>query len=232
MRFLRLFLGDTRFQVRYGFYLLYALLTLVYLLLLSLVPVESKAVVAAILIFSDPAAMGLFFMGAIVLLEKSQHVQASLAVSPVKLWEYILSKGISLSVIGCIVSLVLACMAGMSDLFLLFVGVFSSSMLFSFCGLFTAMRTDTLNGFMLASVPFEILIFIPAMLNLFGVVRSPWTLLHPGVAAIALIGGLDDMGLKLLCILSLAIWNVLAFLLCHRAVGKGFARIWGEGGKL
>lgn len=50
------------------------------------------------LIFSDPAAMGLFFMGAIVMLEQS------FAVSPLKVWEYVGSKVLSLSMIGLLVA--------------------------------------------------------------------------------------------------------------------------------
>ncbi|HCT90783.1 MAG TPA: ABC transporter permease, partial [Lachnospiraceae bacterium] len=46
--------------------------------------------------FSDPAAMGLFFMGAVVLLEKGQHTPCAVAVSPVRAMEYIAAKVASL----------------------------------------------------------------------------------------------------------------------------------------
>ena len=62
MRLLRLLAGDIRFQAVYGFWFLYSILTLLYLLLLSVLPGEWREAAAAVLIFSDPAAMGLFFM--------------------------------------------------------------------------------------------------------------------------------------------------------------------------
>ena len=72
MRLRSLILWDIRFQARYGFYFLYAVLTAIYVAVLSAVPEGGREKATAILIFSDPASMGLFFMGAIVLLEKSR----------------------------------------------------------------------------------------------------------------------------------------------------------------
>ena len=73
MRLKKLFLLDMRFQAKYGFYFLYAVLTVIYIAVLFALLENWKEKAAVILIFSDPASMGLFFMGAIVLLEKSQH---------------------------------------------------------------------------------------------------------------------------------------------------------------
>ncbi|MEA4823599.1 MAG: hypothetical protein VB111_05720 [Clostridiaceae bacterium] len=70
MRLVHLTAGDIRFQWKYGFYILYAIFTAFYLLVLAAVPNSIRRTVATVLIFTDPAAMGLFFMGAIILLEK------------------------------------------------------------------------------------------------------------------------------------------------------------------
>ena len=82
MRLKSLFLLDMRFQAKHGFYFLYVVLTVIYAAVLLAVPESWKEKTAVILIFSDPASMGLFFMGAIVLLEKSQHTPCALAVLP------------------------------------------------------------------------------------------------------------------------------------------------------
>lgn len=71
MRFKNLLLWDMKFQRRYGFYLLYGSLTAIYVVLLFSMPQSWKENTAVILIYSDLAAMGLFFMGAIILLKKS-----------------------------------------------------------------------------------------------------------------------------------------------------------------
>lgn len=86
------------------------------------------------MIYSDPAALGLFFMGAIVLLEKSERVLNALAVSPVTIMEYILSKVTSLVVISVLVSLVLALTAGCDNIPLLLLSVALTSGIFTLLG--------------------------------------------------------------------------------------------------
>lgn len=108
MRLKKLFLLDMRFQARYGFYFLYAVLTVIYIIILFALPESWEEKAAAILIFSDPASMGLFFMGAIVLLEKNQHTTCALAVSPVHAAEYVIAKVSSLSAISLVVAAILA----------------------------------------------------------------------------------------------------------------------------
>ena len=75
MRFLNAIKGDIKFQRKAGFYILYALITIIYIVVIgAITDQELKRKVAVSLILSDPAAMGLFFMGAVVLLEKNQHI--------------------------------------------------------------------------------------------------------------------------------------------------------------
>lgn len=102
MRLRSLFLLDMRFQAKYGFYFLYTIFTVIYVTVLFALPENWQEKAAVILIFSDPAAMGLFFMGAIVLLEKSQHTPCAFAVSPVRPMEYIIAKVSSLSAISLV----------------------------------------------------------------------------------------------------------------------------------
>lgn len=169
MRFRRLLGWDLRFQARYGFYLLYGFLTTFYTMILFAIPTTWKEKTAAILIFSDPAAMGLFFMGAIVLLEKSQKVTSYFAITPLKAWEYVWSKVFSLCAISLVVAAVLAFISGCRHLLTLLVGTFLASVIFTLCGIIVATKISSLNQFILATVPIEILGFVPAVLHLFEV---------------------------------------------------------------
>ena len=56
MKIFNLILWDMRFQAKYGFYLLYAFLTVLYTAVLVSIPQSIKPALSAILIFSDPAA--------------------------------------------------------------------------------------------------------------------------------------------------------------------------------
>lgn len=228
MRFFRLLLNEFRFLLKYGIIFIYSVFTVFYLCLLSFIPESARQITAVILVFTDPAAMGLFFMGAVVLLEKSQRVSNAIAVSPVKINEYILAKIISLIVCGCIVSLILCLFAGLKNILLITLGVAFGSALFSLVSLIVATKIESLNSFMIATVPFEILICLPPILYLFDVISSPLWILHPGVASIRLINCEKDF--FIFDIASLLVWGTTIFFICRNEVKKSFAKL--GGGKL
>ena len=201
MRFFKLTFGDIRFQFRYGFYFLYAVFTALYVFLLLLLPEPWRQKAGAILIYSDPAALGLFFMGAILLLEKSQRVLAALAVSPVKVGEYILAKVFSLCLISVAVSLLLGLVAGIPHLGLVAVGVALSSVAFSLLGILVGAKVGSLEQYVLATLPLEVALFLPPLLFLFwNVGQLRW---YPLCGTVALLAGasrwpLLDLGYLLL----------------------------------
>ena len=99
--------GDMIFQWKYGFYMLYFIIIVIYLVLFSFLNGSVKNTIVSICIYSDPAAMGMFFMGALILLEKSQRIIPSIAVSSVTSREYILGKILSIGIISEIVGIIL-----------------------------------------------------------------------------------------------------------------------------
>lgn len=168
MRMKNLIKWDICFQIKYGFYFIYVVLTIFYIFLLCALPRSWRMNAMTIMIFSDPAAMGLFFMGAIVLLEKSQKIIQLLAVSPVMVWEYILSKVVSLAIVSEIVAFVLAIAAKTEDLLSILIGTALTSVVFTLLGLIAATKINSLNQFVLITVPIELVCFVPALLFLFG----------------------------------------------------------------
>lgn len=189
-RLLHLILWDAKFQAKYGFYFLYAVLSAVYIVVIFAFPSTWKEKTATILIFSDPASMGLFFMGAIVLLEKSQHTPSAIAVSPISECEYVTSKVLSLCVIGELVACVLALASGVKNLPLLMLGTFLASMIFSLLGIIITTKIESLNQFIVATVPVEIFCFVPPLLHLFGVTPN-WLKYFPVNVCMDFISGKD-----------------------------------------
>lgn len=188
MRLGSLLLGDIRFQTKYGFYFLYAVLTVIYAVALFAIPESWKDKTVAILIFSDPASMGLFFMGAIVLLEKSQHTTCAFAVSPVRPMEYIIAKVSSLSAISLVVAAILALAAGVSNLHIVLLGTVISSAIFTFLGIIIATKIISLNQFILWTVPIEIVCFVPAILHLFKITPA-WLRYYPINVCMEMVSG-------------------------------------------
>lgn len=216
MRFQNLLLWDMKFQGRYGFYLLYGILTAFYIVLLLSLPQSWKENAAALLIYSDPAAMGLFFMGAIILLEKSQRVTSFFAVSPIRVWEYVYSKVLSLSMIALLVAAILAAEVNHKSLPLLLTGTFLSSIVFTLLGIIIATKITSLNQFILATVPVEIIAFLPAILHLFDITPDFFGF-YPGNVCMDLIAGRSFSGTGL--ILTMVLIAIL-FWVASRCVYK------------
>jgi len=207
-RFLALTLADVRFQFRYGFYGIYLIVSLLYILVINLLPLRWRESARVLTVFSDPAALGLFFMGAIILFEKGERVLRTLAVSPVRAGEYILAKLVSLALISTLAATAIFLAGGGMPGFPFFAGVFAGSCLFTLIGLSIGTRIKTLNQFLIATVPAEIAIFVPAILAYFGI-GPRWSVLHPGVAIVSLLR--TEPSLPLLACGVLAFWIAAAF---------------------
>ena len=119
------------------------------------------------MIYSDPAAMGLFFMGAIVLLEKSQKVLNAMVVSPVKVSEYILSKTVALIAISTVIAMILGFVSGSNQLLSIAVGTALTSAIFTMLGIIAATKISNLNQFLIVIMPIEIVCFVPPIVGLF-----------------------------------------------------------------
>ena len=225
MRMKALLSGDIRFQFKYGFYFLYLVFSILYTGLLYAFPLEWREMTGIVMIFTDPAAMGLFFMGAIVLFEKSERVLDSIAISPVKPVEYVLSKLFSIAIISTLVGLVIGMTSGsISSIFMFITSVFLCSWLFSSVGLIVASHVTTLNQFIIATIPAEILIMVPAIAYLFGFNKYNWLLFHPGVSMIELCTGGKN---TLAAFIILFFWSALSVALTCRFVKKMLQSVGG-----
>lgn len=216
MRLKKLFLLDMRFQARYGFYFLYAVLTVIYIIILFALPESWEEKAAAILIFSDPASMGLFFMGAIVLLEKNQHTTCALAVSPVHATEYIIAKVSSLSAISLVVAAILALSTGSDHLHIVLFGTLISSVIFTLLGIIAATKIAGLNQFILWTVPIEAVCFVPAILHLFKITPA-WCRYYPVNVCMDMVSGHSSSAIGFLGAMSM---TVILFVLSRFCVLK------------
>ena len=221
MRKLNVIKGDMNFQWKYGFYALYFLMIIIYLVVFSFFKGDIKDTIVSICVYSDPAAMGMFFMGALILLEKSQRIINSIAVSPVTTEEYILGKVISIGIISEIVGIVLMIQRSPVNYFLCAVGIFAGSVIFSLCGIIVGAKIQSLNQYIIWTLPFEIVGFVPVILYRIGFLwDNRLMLLHPGCAVMQLLEGNTDM--VLISVISILVWSVILFWLADLSVKKMF----------
>jgi fluoroquinolone transport system permease protein len=183
MRFLSALKNDMRYQAKYGFYFLYAFISAVYIAIIFFVPSEYKGTAASVIILSDPAMLGVFFIGGIWLLEKREGLHKLWRVSPLRPIEYIVSKAASLSLISTFAAVLIALIAfrGACKYILLSASVFVGSMIFTLIGLILATYARSVNQYMIIVTPPAIILVTPAVLAAIGISHPVFDML-PGTA--------------------------------------------------
>lgn len=160
--------ADLLFQFKQGFYFVYLVLLLLYLVLLEQFPADTVKIILPILIYIDPSVLGLFFIGGIVLLEKQQGILSLLHISPLKVSEYLFSKLLTLSFISLLVGVLLSLTSyqGKTDFLILIIGIIVSSVFYTMIGLLVSTKARNVNGYFISIIPWMLLLVIPCFLLL------------------------------------------------------------------
>jgi fluoroquinolone transport system permease protein len=197
---------------------------MLYIVVLCLLPAAWERRVAILLIFTDPAALGLYFMGALILFEKSERILDSVAISPVRTTEYVVSKLVSLAIISLLSGAVIGFYGEVvENPFNFLLGVFLGSCLFSAVGLVIAVHVTSLNEFVVTTIPAGLIINLPAIAWLFG--YQPRVLaLHPGVCIIKMLQNAEG---TLSSTAILCVWSVLTIAYAVHFVSKKFRSLGG-----
>jgi fluoroquinolone transport system permease protein len=208
MRLLHAVWADMRFQLKLGFYLVYVLITIMYLIILSFLSKDVLSVGLPLVVFSDPSVLGLFFIGGIIMLEKMQGVLSVLVVSPLRTIEYVLSKVISLAFVSVLAAFAIT---GFSDYgkvswLLVFLSTVLTSGIFTLCGIMITAGCNTVNQYMIKTVPYMLLFVLPCF-SLIGFPYSDLFTIIPSVAALRLMLG-AYMGIPLYEAICLVIYLI------------------------
>jgi fluoroquinolone transport system permease protein len=184
---LQLFKYDINIQLRSGYWTVYSIIGLIYILIMLNIPVSIREEVAVALIFMDTSVLGLIFVGALVLLEKQQGVLQSLSVTPLRLNIYLLSKALSLTVLSAVISSLLWIIPLLSfnGYAILLPGVVLSSIVFTLLGLGFAAGAESFNQF-LARVFIGSMVFSLPVIPMFFFTKSVWLVILPANAALDL----------------------------------------------
>ena len=226
MRKVNVIKGDMFFQWKYGFYMLYLFMIITYYVIFSFLTGNVKDTIVSICVYSDPAAMGMFFMGALILLEKSQRITNSIAISPVTVEEYILGKIVSVGIISEIVGVILMIQGHTENYFFCAIGIFAGSVIFSLCGIIVGAKIESLNQYIIGTLPFETIGFVPVILYRIGFMwNNKLMIIHPGCSVMRLIEGDTEMAVG--AVASIVIWTILLFWRADISVRKMFRKSGG-----
>ena len=212
---------DVRLQNRYGFYAVYSVVTGMYVAGVLVAPDAWIGWLAPLVIFSDPAFLGFYFIAALVLFEKGEGVINALVTSPLTTGEYLLSKAASLTLLATLASIVLAlAAAGLQVSFLpLLVSVMLTSVLFVFVGFVAVARFDSLNAYFMTAIVYLMPFSLP-FLPYFGVLEHPLFYLLPTHGSLLLLSaGFEPVPTWQLAyaVAYLAVWCIAAFVAARRA---------------
>ncbi len=156
---------DARLQYRYGIYAAYAFVVAFYVLVLTLGGPHLPAWVLGAIIYSDPAAVGFFFLGALMMLEKAEGVRTALAAAPVSAVAYFGAKALTLtglSLLAC--SLLLVVTQHVATAPLLLATVALTSLAYLGIGAPIALRFRTVNAYLIGGGGLLTPVILPAVL--------------------------------------------------------------------
>ena len=214
---------DIGLQWRSHFYTATAVMTLMVCAVAMLIPLSPlPGHVVALLLFADPAIVGISFVGGLVMMEKGANTLSALKTTPMPGWLYVSSKLISMTLlgVGCGVVVAIAATGGRLSYVVCAIALGLSNILAVLLGFCLVTRVKSVNGFLrnmiLASMILMLPLFsfyhlVPAPLSwLFNLIPSyPMLVLFEGAATPASVGFSE-----------IAIWSV--YLMCW----IGGAWIW------
>ena len=137
-----------------------------------------------------------------------------------------MGKVLSIGIISVFVGIILMTQGGCANYLLCVIGLFTGSAFFSLCGIIVGAKIESLNQYILWTIPFEIVGFVPVILYRNGFLwDNRLMILHPGCSVMQLLEGNRETAL--LSIISVIVWLIILFWIADLSVRKMF-RISGE----
>ena len=229
MRLIAALKSDLRFQYKHGFYAVYTFITVLYIIIMQKIPSGLiKDYAAALIVFSDPAMLGFFFIGGIIMLEKQQGIIDYLAVTPLSPQEYIKAKLATLGLLSIAASILITLTTHFQGVnwLILIVAIAAVSVFFTLYGFLVAAGCRTINQYFLRMIPFLLLTILPC----FAVIQFPYSWVFsvlPNVAGLKLTIG-AFLGLSwqdtLFYLLVICVWDWVIYRVALRVHEGGVHR--------
>lgn len=181
---------DVLVQFRHGFYAVSGFIVLIFTALLSQLPrsILDLGVVVPSLLAVNFLITTFFFMGALVLLEKSEGTLNGLLITPLRETEYLIAKAISLTCLATLENLLIVLFAfGLHFHVLpLLLGMLALGALYTLLGFAVIARFNSINEYLLPAGLGVTLLVLP-LLGITGLWPTPFFYLHPVQPAISLL---------------------------------------------
>lgn len=224
--------GDIILQIKYGFYGVYVVLILFYIFILKFLSIKLSTFLLPLIIFSDPALLGFYFIGGLILLEKDENTLDYLLVTPLRIREYLISKMVSLTVLALLASVIIVIFSygTIFNWLLLLSGIVLTSFFYVLIGFVAVARFNTVNDYIFSSVLYMILLNYP-LLEYLGLYKSYLSYFSPAKASLLLIVGAFT-GVEVWQLIYAIAYLIVAIIIVYHFAYKSFYRFFVlKGGK-
>lgn len=186
-RLLSTLVWDMRRQFRNGFYYVSAFAAVVLIIVLKQVGDVHWAMLFPPIILENLVLNGFYFMAGLVLLEKGEGTLEAQIVTPLRPWEYLVSKALSLGILSLFETLIIVVViAGFGfNWLLLIAGIVFLTTFYAFYGFVVVARYDSISEFLMPSALWTMGFSLP-LLYTFDLWRSWVMFLHPLQAPLVL----------------------------------------------
>lgn len=156
------------------------------------------------------------------MLEKEQGILALIYVTPLRLWEYMISKLLSLACLSLLVALTISLVSYQNPVNygLLILGIFLTSFFYTLLGFLIATRTKSVNSFFMKMLPPMLLLILPTFLLIIKF-DALYLSLIPSIASLKLILG-AYMSLPILDLILCLIWMIILDILLLFKIKESF----------
>jgi len=209
---------NLKVQGRHLFPQIYLVLTVLYALVLRAKPLSGLVhVLLPAMLFSEPGVLGMFFTAAQHYFEQTQGMTVAVAVTPLRVGEYVLGKALSISLLTTGAGVLLTALVAPADARLLAVipPIWLTSVTFGLLGLGVAGHFTDFFRFMFAAARMQGLLQLPILATA-GLVSRGWFMWLPSGPAVFALEQVARHGPGVLR--SSAYWAYLAMLAGWAAV--------------
>ncbi|MDJ0655976.1 MAG: hypothetical protein QNJ40_17565 [Xanthomonadales bacterium] len=215
-------LRDLRLLKRNGFIHAAGLMAAALIIVLQFVPESARSWMVPLLLFGNFVANAFYFSAGMMLLEKAERTLPVQFVTPLRTGEYLWSRCLALTLLTLAESLLIVAFAGVGNWLLIALAVSAATPLLCQLGLLMVTRYDSINRFLMPSVPVTFLLALPLLYE-FELWPSPLLMAHPVYPCLALLfGGFEPTSIpKVVLALGLATaWALLGAALTGRVLRR------------
>jgi fluoroquinolone transport system permease protein len=156
---------DITLQIRHGFYYATVFVLAVCVALVSRIPALDLKWLLPALVLGNLLLNTFYFIGGLILLEKSDGTLEAQVVTPLRAWEYLISKIGTLALLGLIENFVIVLLLAGSgfDPLPLLLSLTLTATIYCLAGIVVVVRYASINEYLMPSVIYTSLLMVPLM---------------------------------------------------------------------